>query len=1399
MRKTRRTRSYIKYLCCIMAVTIGLLQPYAALAVEEAQSPAEDTQEPMQDVQDTISENGSDTDQMQYITGFEALAEDDAYFPCMYKPGLEELRSVFPGTIWIWTEGAKAPVEVEVTWECNEDYDTTQLATYIFYPKWDDTLYRVADAAAASVVIPSITVEVPLSNGAISDLDGAKSALQGILGKKAVLALVYLCNQYEVKDIPSCDGGTICTVTSGQSVQITDVEPDEYGSVWYKVRLYRNAKEYSGYVEKKYLATSDEDFINWEDTYLDVSSVFMMMGDSAGYSDVDQFPASYQNALYALKDKHPNWIFARMDTGVDWNTAIASEMGDKSLIHSSLAGSWQNGVYGQGWSYASEGILKYYMDPRNFLNESSIFQFEQLTYNSSYHTTTAVQEVIKNSFMSSVIPGDSKTYAQAFTEIGQRLNISPFHLASRVVQEQGTKGTSPIISGGYSGYEGYYNYFNVGAAGKTDFEVIVSGLKKAVEMGWNTRYKSLEGGAALIGERYIMMGQDTLYLQKFNVSGGKYPNFTHQYMQNIQAPSSEASNVQRAYSNAGALDNSFVFKIPVYNNMPSAACSQPEKKDVLTLNKTSIGSLAVDKKDTLIPYINGSKVDYVNDMTFTSSNTSVAVVDSQGKITAVSPGTATISCTRSGANTASCTVTVVKGTPNVLTPDYRTCTYRDGLKLSDVLLPDGWTWENADTKIAVGTASYPAVFTPQDTTRYNTVTKQISVTVTKAIPTQVVPDEIEAHPGMTLGEIMLPSGFTWESDTSIVLQEAGTYTFYASYNPDEQNYETVNHIRITVQVLAETQGPGQGGTSDGNGSGSINGGSSGNGGNSGSGGNGNGGGSLGDGTGGDNVPDGSNPDSTTSSDSTTSGGSSSNPTTSTDSTTSGGSSSNPTTSTDSTTSGGSSGNPTTSTNTTTGGNASTGNNANGKPAGGAPMLTLPNNSTQATPPAVNTPVNNVQTGSTQNNSTSTGATQTGTTQNNSTSTGNTQTGAAQTSSSSTGNTQADNTQSNTAANGNGTGNNAFDGSALPDGNESSGNIAAEEDYSRPSVTVQMEDTTILTSEKLQMAKEQNLDLILDMGDYVSWSINADTIDSSVMSDVDMGVTLQTENVPTELIAEILDGNKYLEFTTTYDGAGGFSPFLNIALNPENSGRYANLFCYDPGEETLEFVSASVIDADGTASFLINHAASYIIIVSDSVMSAAESFDDVESGIGMPWKIVAGILGGVGLLLAAYGIFSYRKKSRVGEDEDEDNDEDDEDGEDDEEIEDDDEEMEEDDEEIEEYTMPAETVQRKKKTEKKKPVKINAAPKVEEAVLDAAVVQELPGEAGEEESDWIEDDEWNEPDVPIARQSARQSDEVKEYPLEEEHRAEDDWIEDDEWETANDWVDDEEWERMNGHK
>ena len=44
---------------------------------------------------------------------------------------------------------------------------------------------------------------------------------------------------------------------------------------------------------------------------------------------------------------------------------------------------WQTNTWKQwepGWAGASEETVRYYMDPRNFLNENDIFMFESLTY-----------------------------------------------------------------------------------------------------------------------------------------------------------------------------------------------------------------------------------------------------------------------------------------------------------------------------------------------------------------------------------------------------------------------------------------------------------------------------------------------------------------------------------------------------------------------------------------------------------------------------------------------------------------------------------------------------------------------------------------------------------------------------------------------------------------------------------------------------------------------------------------------------------------------------------------------------------------------------------------------------------------------------------------------------------
>ena len=45
-----------------------------------------------------------------------------------------------------------------------------------------------------------------------------------------------------------------------------------------------------------------------------------------------------------------------------------------------------------------------------------------------------------------------------------------------------------------------------------------------------------------------------------------------------------------------------------------------------------------------------------------------------------------------------------------------------GQKLSDITLPDGFTWENENTELKVGKHTYKATYTPLDTTNYETVT-----------------------------------------------------------------------------------------------------------------------------------------------------------------------------------------------------------------------------------------------------------------------------------------------------------------------------------------------------------------------------------------------------------------------------------------------------------------------------------------------------------------------------------------------------------------------------------------------------------------------------------------------------------------------------------------------------
>lgn len=305
---------------------------------------------------------------------------------------------------------------------------------------------------------------------------------------------------------------------------------------------------------------------------------------------IDNFPDSYQEKLKKLKELHPNWNFQAYYTGIDWNELIKNETGEvlhkRSVVPSDSPDLWKCNMCedDKGWTCASKEIVEYFIDPRNFLNEVNIFQFEELSFNKDIHTSEGVQIAVKNTFLDNSITyydeekkqNVTRTYTDIIMEVAQKTNISPFHIKSKIIQEVGAQG-SPSVSGTYPGYENYYNFFNYGSHDTGD--PIVNGLSFAKEKGWNNPYKAILGGAELIGTTYVNQGQNTSYFFKYDVVGDKILKvnetstisdsslYAHQYMTNIMDPYSQSSSVYNAYVKNGNIDATLNFIIPVYENM----------------------------------------------------------------------------------------------------------------------------------------------------------------------------------------------------------------------------------------------------------------------------------------------------------------------------------------------------------------------------------------------------------------------------------------------------------------------------------------------------------------------------------------------------------------------------------------------------------------------------------------------------------------------------------------------------------------------------------------------------------------------------------------------------------------------------------------------------------------
>lgn len=542
---------------------------------------------------------------------------------------------------------------------------------------------------------------------------------------------------------------------------------------------------------------------------------------STKINGIENFPASYQPYLRELAKKHPNWNFTALYTNLDWNYVIDQEnVFGKNLIPKNYSDSWKNTNPGEynvevdsGWVDSSRQAVEFCMDPRNFLNEVRIFQFEGLSYDVHTNSLDGIEKILYGTefynMQVSYLDSNGNTismsekYSDLILKGGQTSLVSPYHLASRIKQEVGPFLTHSSISGNVPGYEGYYNFYNIGATSSTEpMGAIKNGLQYAKDgkgasqetknkylIPWNNKEKAITGGAIFIGSSYINVGQNTIYLQKFDVNDDRGNDlFWHQYMTNVLAPYSESKSIYNGYEKSGILNTAITFIIPVYENMPTIPTQNPNinandfttdntkvycnatnvnvrtgpstSYEVITtvsnpdkMTRIGKGVQSGERWDKVIlengivgyiyqtyvselPPVQIEKIDISIDNTtlqkgerkqlqititpqeasshkvvYSSSNTKVAIVDDNGYVQAISPGTATITV-KAEENDVQNQIEITvysRVTGVVLQPNEIYLSVGDSYKLNGYVEP-----EDANEKNILYSSTDPQIVTVQD-------------------------------------------------------------------------------------------------------------------------------------------------------------------------------------------------------------------------------------------------------------------------------------------------------------------------------------------------------------------------------------------------------------------------------------------------------------------------------------------------------------------------------------------------------------------------------------------------------------------------------------------------------------------------------------------------------------
>ena len=190
-------------------------------------------------------------------------------------------------------------------------------------------------------------------------------------------------------------------LAAGAAVTVIGEQRGTDGNTWYQIQYTGTG----GAVNTGYVSS----------LYIRLPVAYTTDSNFEAYLTSQGFPESYKNGLRQLHAQYPNWVFKAKNTGLDWNTVIENEsVLGRNLVATGSVSSWKsvaNGAYnwdnstwtgfdGSNWVAASEDIIRYYMDPRNFLDETYVFQFLNHEYDANTQTKEGLNSLINGSFLS---------------------------------------------------------------------------------------------------------------------------------------------------------------------------------------------------------------------------------------------------------------------------------------------------------------------------------------------------------------------------------------------------------------------------------------------------------------------------------------------------------------------------------------------------------------------------------------------------------------------------------------------------------------------------------------------------------------------------------------------------------------------------------------------------------------------------------------------------------------------------------------------------------------------------------------------------------------------------------------------------------------------------------------